>query len=1075
MSPARALSVPLLAALLFFATAPAHAQGAADATPPPAASTSANGARILDDFETLDGWSIETSPGARLEIAQDSGYKGRGMRMDFEFQSGVGYVIARKTFNMRLPENFAFHLQTRGEAPRGDAEFKLVDRNQSVWWLKRRDFNFPRDWEPLTVKKRHLSLAWGTGEALDALTTIEFALSPGAPGKGSVWIDELIFEPRPPLQAYTLQPQISASTTGDGSTPGAAIDPDPASVWHSGTLAEDQWLLLDFLQAREYGGLIIDWDRDDYAINYRVEASADGETWKTVHTVRDGNGQRDYIALPNAESRYLRLSLERSSRQRGYGIRHLTVQSYEFSSTPATFFEAIARAAPRGYYPRYFQGEQTYWTVVGADGDDREALLNEDGMLEVDKGAFSIEPFLFADDRLLTWADGPNHQELADGYLPIPTVRWQRDPFRLSITTFAAGAPDKSVLYARYRLENRSDAIRHVSLFLALRPFQVNPPWQSLNLVGGVAPIRTLVYANREITSAPLGKRITVLTEPVRFRAATFDQGAITDYLVEGRLPAREAVDDDEFGRASGVLEYGWDLQPGEVRDVYLRIPFHASAAQSAVLPDAEAAAMVERLLEQTRQGWTARLDRVGLELPPAAQRIARSIKSNLAYILINRDGPAIQPGSRAYSRSWIRDGALTSAALLGMGYTEEVRQFLQWYAPYQFADGKVPCCVDARGADPVAEHDSHGELIYTLMEYYRYTRDVGFLREMWPHVLRTVDYIDALRQQRLTDDYRQRDDCAYCGLVPESISHEGYASQPRHSYWDNFFTLRGLKDAAAMAAILGEDAQATRMAGLRDAFRRDLYHSILTTLRLRGIDYIPGAVELGDFDPPATAIALDPGGELGQLPQPALNRTFERYAEFFRQRRDGGLEWVAYAPYEWRTVGAMVRLGQRQQALEQLAFFFEGQRPAAWNQWAEVVWREPRTPRFLGDMPHTWVGSDFIRAARSLFVYERESDQALVIGAGLPANWVTAPGGVAVKRMPTWHGTLNYRMALSGADTLRVDLSGDVVVPPGGIVLHSPLERPLRAVRVNGQPWTGFTPDTATLDRFPAQVELLY
>ncbi len=264
-------------------------------------------------------------------------------------------------------------------------------------------------------------------------------------------------------------------------------------------------------------------------------------------------------------------------------------------------------------------------------------------------------------------------------------------------------------------------------------------------------------------------------------------------------------------------------------------------------------------------------------------------------------------------------------------------------------------------------------------------------------------------------------------------------------------------------------------MAALRDAFRRDLYHSILTTLRLRGIDYIPGAVELGDFDPPATAIALDPGGELGQLPQPALQRTFERYAEFFRQRRDGGLDWVAYAPYEWRTVGAMVRLGQRQQALEQLAFLFEGQRPAAWNQWAEVVWREPRTPRFLGDMPHSWIGSDFIRAARSLFVYERESDQALVIGAGLPANWVTAPGGLAVKRMPTWHGTLNYRMALSGADTLRVDLSGDVVVPPGGIVLHSPLERPLRAVRVNGQTWTGFTSDTATLDRFPAQVELLY
>ena len=58
----------------------------------------------------------------------------------------------------------------------------------------------------------------------------------------------------------------------------------------------------------------------------------------------------------------------------------------------------------------------------------------------------------------------------------------------------------------------------------------------------------------------------------------------------------------------------------------------------------------------------------------------------------------------------------------------------------------------------------------------------------------------------------------------------------------------------------------------------------------------------------------------------------------------------------------------------------------AGWNHWAEVVWRDPRTPRFIGDMPHTWVGSDFIRAARSLFVYEREADQALVIGAGIPA-----------------------------------------------------------------------------------------
>src|SRR5690606_16893375 len=99
-------------------------------------------------------------------------------------------------------------------------------------------------------------------------------------------------------------------------------------------------------------------------------------------------------------------------------------------------------------------------------------------------------------------------------------------------------------------------------------------------------------------------------------------------------------------------------------------------------------------------------------------------LKSTLAYILINRDGPSIQPGSRSYERSWIRDGSLTSAAMLRLGHAQEVREFIDWYAPYQYDDGKVPCCVDARGADPVPENDSHGQLIFLIAEYYRYTGD---------------------------------------------------------------------------------------------------------------------------------------------------------------------------------------------------------------------------------------------------------------------------------------------------------------------------------------------------------------
>jgi hypothetical protein len=1046
----------------------------------PASTIDPSGGRtptLLDDFEDLSGWTVAVSNGARLEIAQDTGRNGRAMRLDFESVDGASWLIARKTFHLRLPDNYAFHLLAKGNTPAVDFEFKLVDAKQNVWWHKQREHKFSDDWQQITVKKRHLSFAWGPGGALEEVTTIELAIVPGGAAKGSVWIDELTMEEREPAHAYSQNPTIGASTTAEGYTPEGILNPDHSTHgWHSGTLAESQWLSLDFLRPHEYGGLVIDWHPDDYAVNYEVQASNDGDAWDTIYTVRDGNGQRDYLYLPEAESRYLRLNLQRSSRSQGYGISRIQVQSYEFSTSPNGFFEALARDTRPGLYPRYFQGQQAYWTVVGTSGDGKEALLGQDGALEVDKGGFSIEPFLFTDGRLITWADLEPVQDLANGYLPIPTVRWEQEHFWFAVTAFTSGKAGKSELHARYRLENLSAQSRHVTLFLAVRPFQVNPPWQSLNMTGGVSPIHRLNYANRLIQVNEPSKAIFVLTKPARFGAAAFDQGPLTDFLTEGKLPDRTRVE-DPLGYAAGALEYSWDLEAGEVREVFLRIPFHSTETELPLPPtDADASAQENRLLEQARRDWEARLDRVGLELPPVARKLADTLKSNLAYILINRAGPAIQPGSRTYARSWIRDGALTSAALLGMGYTEEVRQFLLWYTPYQLEDGKVPCCVDARGADPVPEHDSHGQLIYAIMEYYRYTRDVGFLRQMWPHVVKAVGYIEFLRRQRLTERYRTNPaDAAYWGLVPESISHEGYSSHPRHSYWDNFFILRGLKDAATIAVVLGEDEQATRFAALRDAFRKDLYASIRETIKNHQIDFIPGAVELGDFDPTSTTVAVDPGGELGRLPQPALDRTFERYFENFRRRRDGEENWQAYTPYEWRVVGTLIRLGFRDRALEALAFFMDGQRPAGWNHWAEVVWRDPKIPRFIGDMPHTWVGSDYIRAVRSLFAYEREADQALVIGAGIPAAWVTSPEGVTVKRLPTWHGTLNYRMTMSDPDTLHLRLSGDVTVPPGRIIVHSPLDRPLRGLKVNNRTLETFTATTATVDQFPAEVELEY
>src|SRR5207244_3835840 len=83
----------------------------------------------------------------------------------------------------------------------------------------------------------------------------------------------------------------------------------------------------------------------------------------------------------------------------------------------------------------------------------------------------------------------------------------------------------------------------------------------------------------------------------------------------------------------------------------------------------------------------------------------------------------------------WIRDGATMAAALLRVGSTGEVRDYIRWYAAHQAPDGTVPCCVDRSGPDWLAEYDSQGELIYAVMEHFRFTRDRAFLADMWPAV----------------------------------------------------------------------------------------------------------------------------------------------------------------------------------------------------------------------------------------------------------------------------------------------------------------------------------------------------
>jgi hypothetical protein len=960
----------LLLAALFAGASPALAQS-----------------RLLDDFGRPEFWQAKASDGV---AATGTPFDG-GLRLDYDFTKGSGYAFLRRELPLDLPDNFELSFRLRGSGAANALEMKLVDASgDNVWWHRKADYVAPGEWATIRIKRRQIEFAWGPiqDKNLKRAAAIEFVVAAGSGGgKGWIAVDDLTITPLPVPPATPPTPIVSGG--------------------------DNKPLMLDLGYVREFGGLKLDWARA--AADYAVQLSNDRKAWRTVREVRGSDGSTDWIKLEESEARFVRIVPAGAQRFR---LESAEVQPLAFGASDNDFITAVAKDARRGIYPRGFVGEQNYWTLIATPSGGNGGLMDEGGAIEVGRRGFSVEPFVIEDGALVSWADVEPEQSLVDNALPIPSVTWRRPGWSLTTIAYVDDSLEQW-LNGRHTLKNEASTPRDLALVLAVRPFQVNPPQQFLNIRGGVSPI-TQIDGNEDVLRVNGGLGV-IFDDADEVRLSAFESGI----LPFAEVPAGPRNIGDVTGFASAAYVYRLRLAPGESRTIGWVAPLSNMLPRSGSRPFTP---------EQAAQAWRDALGDVTITGPAVAQPMFDTLRTALAHILATRESAALRPGSRSYARSWIRDGAMMSTALLRMGLAEPADRYLRWFAPYQYESGKVPCCVDARGADPVPEHDSDGEFIHLVAQLHRYAPDRARLELMWPRVLAAAGHIEKLRQSTRIPANRSGPTRHFYGLLPPSISHEGYSAKAMHSYWDDFWALTGFKDAAWLAEELGHRAEARSLAERADQFRSDILASLKAGREVHGIDFLPGAADLGDFDATSTTIALSPAGEQHRLPPAALTATFERYWSEFAARRDGTKSWDAYTPYEWRNVGAFVRLGWRERTRELVDFFMADRRPTAWNQWAEVVGREPREPRFIGDMPHGWVASDFINAVLDMLVYERPLDDALVLGAGVPAEWLREQG-ISIEGLRTPYGLLSYSLkAAGGRAILRYALDG--TPPRGGLVL---------------------------------------
>jgi len=843
------------------------------------------------------------------------------------------------------------------------------------------------------------------------------------------------------------------------------FDGDTKTDWKSNASVPKQ-IVFDLREPCEFGGMRIDWG-DNFAKEMVMKISPDGENWEPVADVIEGTGKFDLLMHPRKTARFIQLDITEAADDGPLTIKEVALRGPDEEVTPLSLYQLAAAKAEPGMYPYSLLNNQVYWTLVGLPSDSEESLLDEFGNLEPKATGCSLMPYIEIDQQVYSALQAEEvSQSLVDNYLPLPAVSWKMDPVHVEIEAITHGTTDNSATYVRYRVTNTSSKPQQGRLYLLIRPLQINPIWQH----GGMSPISSLAFeqeAQGGIVMVNEQPTFVSLTPVNGFSARAFERGDIIEDIMKDKLPQIMSL--DQSGELiSGTLIYDFNIPPNAHADILIAAPLHNSLAdiqsfRKATSGDAiSVSEAFTRAKSAARIFWTKKLGDTRIQLPQ--QEAMDTMKSQIAYILINQDGVSIQPGSRNYKRAWIRDGSLTSAALLRMGLTNEVRNYLDWYSRQVQPDGWVPPILENDGSINKGfgwdnEYDSQGEYIYAILEYYRFTKDKEFLARHFDSVVHAMKQMVKLRDLTLVEGYMADHPAPerFKGIFPKSISHEGY-SPAMHSYWDDFWALKGWKDGQEAARIMGREDIATWAGKEYEAMRQSMQESIQATAEYKKIDYVPGCAEKGDPDATSTAIAFFPCEEESLPKGDLIQNTFDRYYNDLMKRLQPG--WKGgFTPYEIRSITAFVKLGQKDRAKDLLDYMLTCRRPANWNHLAEVVHSDPRLGVYIGDMPHTWVGSGYVNSVRAMLVYEENGILHLL--AGTPEEWVTGEG-IRITKLPTHYGTLNMTARLEG-NMLTIDLEGEIN-PENGIELYWPKQGLPKSVTFDGTACTTFDETKAQL-----------
>ena len=677
---------------------------------------------------------------------------------------------------------------------------------------------------------------------------------------------------------------------------------------------------------------------------------------------------------------------------------------------------------PRAMSLSYINLTHRNWTSVGVPGGTREAVVDPRGLVTPWLQGWSLDAWVETDGRRhfpSRMPDAAMRQQLRRN-LPFVITEMDAVPLRVFMETWTFRDDGRDFVVHEVHVANPTAEKRTARLTFSLRPY--NPE--------GLSLIRNLAYNTRGLWLVDSNLAVFLPRRPDRSMASSHRDGDVAHNL--------DAADTDNTsqcpcGLATGASTYALALEPGQSERRFAIMPIDPMNPRTFSFTRFNEDGM-DALKEKAVADWQAEMDRgVTVELPD--RRFVDAFEASKATLVLLNDGCEITAGPLTYHRHWFRDAAFLLNGLGKAGYGPEVGRNLAYFPIKQWKNGYF--------CSQKGEWDSNGQAIWAIMEHYRLTADTALLRELYPSIRRGVIWIEKKRHDISFSKHKPK------GLLPAGFSAEHLGPNDFY-YWDNFWSLRGVTDAAEAARVLGLDSDAELFESIRASYQRDLLDAIARDIEHSSAHVLPAAPRRRpDAGMIGNIAAAYPLKLFHPEDTPWLRNTIGFIRDhlfheegFYQQMIHSGVN-----SYLTLQMAQCLLLMGDMGAYRLIDYMLKLATPT-WC-WPEAI--HPRTlGGCMGDGHHGWAAAEWVLLVRNLIVHEL--DDVLQVTRLLPAEWCTSGARVAIRNAPTAFGTVSVSVDFHGNEE-ALTLECDWRTPPREIHWYLP-----SAARVLREPATGAT-----------------